>query len=88
MCKIYDVARTQVRSSAGVAGWRLIKASLHRFIFLYLFDLLIDVLAIDVRDEAPWCMLFADDVVLCNMKHDEVERKAEMWRKELEVRGL
>lgn len=65
-------------------GWRWINASLHRGSALspYLFDLIINVLAINVRDEAPWCMLFTDDVALSNMKRDEVERKEEKWSKE------
>ena len=47
-----------------------------------------DVLAQGVKDQAPWCMLFADDIVLCSTSKAEVERKTENWRKALEDRGL
>lgn len=54
----------------------------------YLFDIVMDVLTDDVRREPPWCMLFADDVVLCGESAVEVERELECWRKALEEKGL
>ena len=42
----------------------------------------------EIRDQSPWCMLFADDIVICSIDKDIVEEKLEQWRKELEDRGL
>ena len=33
-------------------------------------------------------MLFADDIVLCRQNHRELEEDLEIWRNELEIRGL
>ena len=42
----------------------------------------------DVRSEAPWTMMFADGVVICDERQDEVEERLERWRKALEDRGM
>ncbi|XP_047480236.1 uncharacterized protein LOC125032892 [Penaeus chinensis] len=42
----------------------------------------------DIRREAPWDMLFADDVVICTKTRQEAERRLESWRHALERRGL
>ena len=47
-----------------------------------------DVVTQGIRDLAPWCMLFADDIVLCSTSREEVERKLEEWRGAMEDRGL
>jgi hypothetical protein len=36
----------------------------------------------------PWCMLFADDVVLVNESRTGVEQKLELWRRTLEAKCL
>ena len=54
----------------------------------YLFDLVMDVVTQGIRDQSPWCMLFADDIVLCSNRREVVEEKLEEWRREMEGRGL
>ena len=47
-----------------------------------------DRLTDEVRREAPWTMLFADDIVTCKKTREEVERRLECWRYALERRGM
>ena len=86
----YDRAETRVRSSVGLTGRFPVNVGLHQGSSLspYLFDLVMDVVTQGIRDQAPWCMLFADDIVLCSTSREEVERKLEEWRKAMEDRGL
>ena len=41
----------------------------------YLFAMSVDVLACGTKDLSPWCMIFADDIVLCSIRREEVETK-------------
>ena len=56
--------------------------------FHYLFAMIMDVLACGIKDLSPWCMLYADDIVLCGTRREEVEKKLEDWRSPMEDRGL
>ena len=47
-----------------------------------------DKLTEDIRKDAPWDMLFADDIVLSRQNRRELEDDLEMWRNALERRGL
>ena len=47
-----------------------------------------DKLTEDIRKDAPWHMLFADDIVLSMQNHTELEDDMEIWRNALERRGL
>ena len=42
----------------------------------------------DIRKEAPWDMMFADDRVLSKQNHREPEKDLEIWRNVLERKGL
>ncbi|XP_017300038.1 uncharacterized protein LOC108252541 [Diaphorina citri] len=54
----------------------------------YLFDLIMDVLTENIRRPAPWCMMFADDVVLCGSNPEVLNRELESWRRALEEKRL
>ena len=41
-----------------------------------------------IQDEIPWCMLFADDIVLVDETRVGVNVKLELWRQTLESRGF
>ena len=65
-----------------------IKIGLHQGSALspYLFTL-VEVTR-DIQGDIPWCMLFADDVVLIDDSRAGVNRKLEMWRRTLESKGF
>ncbi|KAK9756043.1 hypothetical protein RND81_01G069300 [Saponaria officinalis] len=47
-----------------------------------------DELTRDIQDDIPWCMMFADDIVLIDETKEGIERKLELWRHTLETRGF
>ena len=87
---MYDGATATVRSAAGLTKEFKVGVGLHQGSALssFLFAITIDRLTEDIRKDAPWDMLFADDIVLCRQKHRELEEDLEIWRNALEIRGL
>ena len=87
---MYRGATTQVRSVVGTTEKFDVQVGLHQGSTLspYIFDLVMDVIVADIKDQVPWSVLFADDVALVATTREEAERKLEMWRRALEDRGL
>ncbi|KAF3636096.1 putative protein-like [Capsicum annuum] len=54
----------------------------------FLFAVVMDVLTWSIQGEVPWCMLFADNVVLINESRQGVNDKLEVWRQTLESKGF
>lgn len=50
--------------------------------------MVMDRLTDRVRQEAPWTMMFADDIVICGESKEQVEESLEKWRSALEKRGM
>jgi Reverse transcriptase (RNA-dependent DNA polymerase) len=50
----------------------------------YIFTLVIDEITKDLQGDIPYCMLFADDVVLIDESRIGVNQKLELWRQILE----
>ena len=44
----------------------------------YLFALVMDEITRDIQSDIPWCMLFADDVVLVDESRAGINRKLEL----------
>ena len=67
-----------------------IKIGLHQGSALspYLFALVMDEVTRNIQWDIPWCMLFADDVVLVDKSQAGVNRKLELWRQTLESKGF
>jgi hypothetical protein len=53
-----------------------------------MFSLVMDEVTKDIQGDIPWCMLFADDVVLVDETRAGVNRKLELWRQTLESKGF
>jgi hypothetical protein len=49
----------------------------------YLFALVMDEVIRDIQGGIPWCMLFADDVVLVDESRMRVDQKLKLWRRTL-----
>ena len=87
---IYDAATTTVKSAARLTeefkvGVELHQGSAHSPI---LFAIIMGKLTEDIRKDAPWDMLFADDIVLSRQNHWELEDDLEIWKNVLKKRGL
>ncbi|KAH0469003.1 hypothetical protein IEQ34_002235 [Dendrobium chrysotoxum] len=54
----------------------------------YLFALVMDVCTRHLQEDVPWCMLFADDILLIDKTREGVEGKLELWRSTLESKGF
>ena len=85
-----DGATTTVRSAARLTEEFKVDVRLHQGSALcpFLFAIIMNKLTEDIRKDAPWDMLFADDIVLSRQNCRELEDDLEMWRNALERRGL
>ena len=65
---MYDGSTAGVRCAEGVAEGFEVKVGLHQGSALSpcLFPMVIDRMADEIREEAPWTMMFADDIVICS----------------------
>jgi len=63
---MYEGVKTVVRSSVGDTEYFPIDIGLHQGSALnpFLFTIIMDELTREIQDEVPWCILFANDIVL------------------------
>ncbi|KAK3509854.1 hypothetical protein QTP70_015741 [Hemibagrus guttatus] len=83
---MYERSRTVVRCAVG----QTVEVGLHQGLALspFLFAIVMDQLSEEVRQESPWTMMFADDIVICSESREQVEENLERWRFALERRGM
>lgn len=86
----YRNATTRVRSTVGTTDSFQVKVGLHQGSALspFLFNIVIDVLTEAVREEPPWCVFYADDIILVAESRAGLQRMLERWRSALESRGM
>ncbi|KAK3548418.1 hypothetical protein QTP70_012839 [Hemibagrus guttatus] len=87
---MYERSRTVVRCAVGQTEEFKVEVGLHQGSALspFLFAMVMDQLSEEVRQESPWTMMFADDIVICSESREQVEESLERWRFALERRGM
>ncbi|KAK3543987.1 hypothetical protein QTP70_032746, partial [Hemibagrus guttatus] len=87
---MYERNRTVVRCAVGQTEEFKVEVGLHQgsALSLFLFAIVMDQLSEEVRQESPWTMMFADDIVICSESREQVEENLERWRFALERRGM
>ncbi|KAK3510334.1 hypothetical protein QTP70_002516, partial [Hemibagrus guttatus] len=87
---MYKRSRTVVRCAVGHIKEFKVEVGLHQGSALspFLFAIVMDQLSEEVRQESPWTMMFADDIVICSESREQVEENLERWRFALERRGM
>ena len=73
---MYEDSVTTVRCAVGMTEGFKVEVGLHQGSALspFLFAMVIDRLTGEVRQDSPWNMMFADDIVICNESKEQVER--------------
>jgi hypothetical protein len=87
---MYDTYVTSVRTSDRDTNDFPINIGLHQGVgsepLLLLFALVMDGVTRDIQDDIPWCMLFADDVILVDESRIGVDQKLKLWRQTFEAK--
>ncbi|KAK9053899.1 hypothetical protein SSX86_024974 [Deinandra increscens subsp. villosa] len=81
---------TCVRAPVGDTDSFPVEVGLHQGSALspFLFAVVMDEVTKSIQEDIPWCMLFADDIVLVEESKQRLNDKLEEWRAALESKGL
>ncbi|MCJ8738186.1 hypothetical protein PDJAM_G00032520 [Pangasius djambal] len=86
---MYERSRTVVRCGVGQTEEFKVEVGLHQGSALspFLFAMVMDQLSEEVRQESPYTMMFADDIVICSESREqrkrskiEIEKKTKWWK--------
>ncbi|XP_063598226.1 uncharacterized protein LOC134774760 [Penaeus indicus] len=89
LLQMYEGSKTLVRCATGDTEEFEVTVGLYQGSALspFLFAVISDCRMGDVQKQAPWDMLFTDDVMAIAEAKEEVEQRLELWREAMEVRG-
>ena len=79
---MYEGARTLVKSIVGITDMTPVGVGLHQAgssLRHYPFAMIMDVLAREIKDLSPWCILYADEIALCGTGSEVVEKKLALF---------
>ncbi|KAE8674391.1 Potassium channel KAT3 [Hibiscus syriacus] len=84
---MYCISTTYIRTTVGDTS---VEIGLHQGSSLspYIFALIMDDIYCATPDGVPWCMLFADDIVLVAETKTELNSRLATWKTALEEKGL
>ncbi|KAJ0445561.1 putative RNA-directed DNA polymerase [Helianthus annuus] len=87
---MYDRTVTRVRVPVGDTESFPVEVGLHQGSALspFLFAIVLDELSKSIQETVPWCMLFADDIMLVAETRQTLNARLEEWRAALEGNGL
>ncbi|GKD88566.1 retrovirus-related pol polyprotein LINE-1 [Tanacetum coccineum] len=87
---MYDGAKTRVRTSIRNTKFSPVDVGLHQgsTISPYLFALIFDELSREIQEDIPWCLIFADDIMLVLESAEGLNTRLENWIEALEDNGL
>ncbi|KAK3512409.1 hypothetical protein QTP70_009831 [Hemibagrus guttatus] len=87
---MYERSRTVVRCAVSQTEEFKVEVGLHQGSALspFLFAIVMDQLSEEVRQESPWTMMFADDIVICSESREQLEESLKRWRFAVERRGM
>ncbi|KAL6543328.1 hypothetical protein OROHE_010848 [Orobanche hederae] len=87
---MYEGASTSVHTNVGRTEEFPITIGVHQGSALspFLFAIVMDELTRGIQTDVPWCMMFADDIVLIEETKVGVQQKLELWRDTSEARGF
>ncbi|GJV88104.1 retrovirus-related pol polyprotein LINE-1 [Tanacetum coccineum] len=87
---MYEGVKIRVRTTMGSTEFFQVEVGLHQgsAISPYLFTLILDELSQGIQESIPWCMIFADDIVLIAESAEGLNNRIEKWREALEDNGL
>ncbi|XP_065321344.1 uncharacterized protein LOC135928808 [Gordionus sp. m RMFG-2023] len=90
MKNIYEASTSCVRMTVGDSKPFWVEIGLHQrsAISPFLFNIIMDTITRDIQKPSPWCMLYADDIILCEETKEKVFEEAEKWSKRLAGYGL
>ena len=87
---MYDRVLTSIQTPVGITEPFPVNVGLHQGSALspFIFAVIMDEISKSTGETVPWCMLFADDIVLVAETKDEASNKLDEWREALEGKGL